>query len=366
MADSKMIIRGDVVFFEYVKPPQDVKRVFVWDLDKTYLDTHFENLRGLIRTAFEKAFEKRNIPGTATLVKALTATAATAPTSASVPADQPLPLFFISASPQQMERKVREKLRLDGIHPYGMFFKDNLKNLRFKKFHRLKQQVGYKIQALLELRLELPGDAKQVMFGDDSESDAVVYSLYSDICMRRLPGPELIAILKALHVLPDQLKRILEIQKQLPAHDPVEQIYINLAADTDPNYYSKFGRRVLATFNTFQAALNLFDRGYLDLEQLLTVSRDLVSNYGFTPDELARSFDDLTERGFLTEPSVDKALPALQKIGLIPQVFRFHFQPLQALQALQKLGEKIGEKILGIEKNEPWVPDHIDYLSDFR
>jgi phosphatidate phosphatase APP1 len=87
-------ILQDVVFFEYVDASlaKEAPYVFVWDLDKTYLDTHFESVRGLYRTIKEKAFQKKNIPGTRTLVKALT-----------VKEDSFFPIYFVTASPPQME-----------------------------------------------------------------------------------------------------------------------------------------------------------------------------------------------------------------------------------------------------------------------
>src|SRR4051812_27802840 len=108
MADwrKRARISGDVIFFEYVtsKLERNSDSIFVWDIDKTYLDTSFESIKGLFRTAFEKAFQKRNIPGTSALVRALTTV-----TSDTISNDstKPFPIYFISASPPQMERKIR-------------------------------------------------------------------------------------------------------------------------------------------------------------------------------------------------------------------------------------------------------------------
>ena len=57
-------IVADVVFFDYSREVSEgeFNEVFVWDLDKTYLDTHWGSVKDLIRTAFEKAFQKRNVP----------------------------------------------------------------------------------------------------------------------------------------------------------------------------------------------------------------------------------------------------------------------------------------------------------------
>ena len=66
-------IQNDVVFFRYVEAEAEMScpEVYLWDLDKTYLDTSWGSLRELLNTALEKAFQKRNVPGTATLVRSL-------------------------------------------------------------------------------------------------------------------------------------------------------------------------------------------------------------------------------------------------------------------------------------------------------
>ncbi|MBX9767470.1 MAG: hypothetical protein K2X47_09390, partial [Bdellovibrionales bacterium] len=195
------LISGDVVYFEYVtsRTAKESDTVYVWDLDKTYLDTQFESLRGVIRVAMEKAFQKKNVPGTGSLVRALTSSRAIQG------GDRPFPIFFVTASPPQMEKKIRLKLELDGINPYGAFFKDNLKNLRPKYFRRLSQQVGFKLQALMELRTRLKPDVHQILWGDDSESDAVIYSLYSDFCSQRIPAAEMRDLLLRLNVTQTQV-----------------------------------------------------------------------------------------------------------------------------------------------------------------
>ncbi len=349
MADwqNRARISGDVVFFEYVtsKLERNSDSVFVWDIDKTYLDTHFETLKELFRTAFEKAFQKKNIPGTSALVRALT-------TSLDDSTTKPFPIYFISASPPQMERKIRAKLDIDGINPYGAFFKDNLKNLKPKYFKRLSQQVGYKLQALLELRTRLKEDVKQTLFGDDSESDALVYSLYSDICNHRLDSRELERVLDQSHVTQTQMAAIFELQERIPKNDPVEKIYINLANDTDPDYYEKFGRRTFPTFNTFQMALDLFQDTRLLAEQLLRVVQDMITNYGFTPDEISKSLDDLIARKRVTLETTAKVVELLKTSKLLP----VYYQP----------SGKPQETIEMVRKAKPWILEHIDYLNDFR
>jgi hypothetical protein len=349
-------IEGDVVFFRYIE--QDVENtydeVFVWDLDKTYLDTSFGSLKELWRTALEKAFQKRNLPGTGSLVRALRGTWQTEGGTRS------FPIYFITASPPQIEGKIREKLELDEILPLGAFFKDNLKNLKPKRLWRLTQQVGFKIQALLQLRLRLKENVRQVLWGDDSESDAIIYSLYSDICARRWSERELISILRGLHVIGEQADTILDLQDQIPPGDPVEKIYINLATDTDPEYYLKFGRRMVPTYNTFQAALDLLQDGRLNHSQVIRVAQDMAMNYGFTSEELESSFDNLVRRQLLGAECVNETLQILKSHDLFAPDWRPSIEP-------RPIANQVGKRVYALEGvYEPWVPEHVDYLRDFR
>lgn len=350
-------IRGDVVFFRYTSPEvrKLAQEIFVWDLDKTYLDTTFETFQGLIKTIVEKAFQKKNIPGTGALVRALRNSWQEAHLGRT-----DFPIYFVTASPPQMERRIHEKLNLDGIYPYGVFFKDNLKNLTPSRFWRLTQQIGFKIQALLELRCLLHEDVKQVLWGDDSESDAVIYSFYSDICMRRQSEEDLIFILEHMRVTPMQVQRILELQALVPKSDPVEKIYINLASDTDTEYYSKFGRRTVPTYNSFQTALDLFQDRRLTAQQVIRVAQDMMANFNFTSDEMERSLEDLIRRPQFTAETLQEIQPALKENRILSESY-------EPSQPAKHVVTRQGDRVTEIEDStEPWVPEYIDYLHDHR
>lgn len=349
-----------MVFFRYLQPDVEssYEEVYVWDLDKTYLDTSWGSVKELWRTVLEKAGQKRNVPGTKSLVRALKNA------WEKERGGKAFPIYFITASPPQMEGKIREKLELDEILPLGSFYKDNLRNLRPKRLWRLTQQIGYKLQALLQLRTRLKEDVRQVLWGDDSESDAVIYSLYSDVCARRHTEKELMNILRGLHVVGEQTDTILDLQDQIPVGDPVEKIYINLATDTDPDYYLRFGRRVVPTSNSFQAALDLFQDARLDAEQLVGVAQDMLINYGFSGEELESSFDNLVRRQILGANCVQTILPILKGAGKSPPLFAPDFTPSIEPRAE---AEKIGSRVYALEGvHEPWVPDHIDYLNELH
>ena len=349
-------ILGDVVFFRYLKSDTEktFEEVFVWDLDKTYLDTHFGSISELWRTIVEKAFQKRNVPGTGSLVSALKTT------WEQERGQRAFPIYFITASPPQMEVRIREKLEYDQILPLGSFYKDNLKNLKPSRLWRLTQQVGFKLQALLQLRVRLKDDVRQILWGDDSESDAIIYSLYSDICARRWTEKELSQILRGLHVIGEQAETILDLQDRVPEGDPVEKIYINLATDTDPEYYLKFGRRMVPTYNTFQASLDLMQDGRLSPDQVVRVAEDMLMNYGFTKEELESSFDNLVRRQILGADCVRETLPLFQSRGLLAPDFKPSIEP-------KPVSEKVGPRVYALEGvHEPWLPERIDYLNEVR
>ena len=349
-------IDADVVHFAYVSEELESKaaEAYLWDLDKTYLDTKFESLKGLLRTIFEKPFQKVNVAGTRTLVRCLKAV------SCAKQDIKEFPIYFITASPPQMESSIIDKLKLDGIQPFGLFCKDNLKNLRPRRLWRLTHQIGYKLQALLEMRLRLGVDVREVMWGDDSESDVTIYCLYSDICARRMPEDEIRRVLKALRVVGPQTDKILELQEKIPEQDPVEKIYINLAEDTDAEYYIKFGRRVLPTFSTFQTALDLCQDGRLNVSDVVAVARDMNTNFGYSVDQLERSLDDLVRRRVLSQNGLDLMLPELQKEGFIHE----QYEPSIAPRAV---ASQVGERVFELEGDyEPWVPEVIDYLHNYR
>lgn len=350
-------ITADVVFFRYASDELEIgaTEIYIWDLDKTYLDTKFETLKGLFKTAMEKAFQKKNVPGTGALVRALRNSWQSRHVGRT-----DFPIYFVTGSPPQLEKKIHEKLNLDGIYPYGIFFKDNLKNIHPRRWRRLAQQTGYKLQALLQLRSHLGSDIRQILWGDDSESDAIIYSLYSDICSRRMDESELRRVLKNLKVVGHQMDIIFELQAAVPVQDPVEKIYINLADDTDAEYYIKFGRRTLPTYNSFQTALDLFQDQRLTSEQVIRVAKDMITNFHFSVEELEKSLDDLIRRPVLGEVACQAILPPLQEAGLIGKGFEPSMPP-------KPIQNQVGQRVYELEGSfEPWVPDRIDYLHDYR
>lgn len=339
--------RKNVVSFYYApkEAAKNSKYVFVWDLDKTYLDSHFESFSGLIQIIFEQAVQKRNVPGTAVLVRAL------------FKSEKHMPIYFISASPPQMQEKIKEKLDIDGITPYGFFSKDNLKNLKPSRWSWLTNHIGFKLQALMEIRLLLSPECEMICWGDDSESDANIYSLFSDICSHRLTDREVISLLTAFNTPSDQIDLILELRDQRENFDPLKRVFINLAIDTDPEYYRRYGRRLMAVDNSFEVALDLFQRGFIDLESVLEICEDLRSNYKFKTFRFEQSYQVLCSRKRIADVTDEILRPALKAEGYLGE----KFEPDTKLAKLEAL--PLIEDLQGIVR--PWIPERIDYLSDY-
>jgi len=353
---QRSVTNLDVVCFDYQSSAQYemAEEVYVWDLDKTYLDTSIDSLSGLLHTIFEKAFTKKNVPGTPDIIRSL------ARYRKKNFNEQNFPLFFVSASPPQMESKVYEKFLLDEIHPLGMFYKDNLKNLSPRKLLFLKKQIGYKVQSLLQLRTRLNKKVKIICFGDDSESDATIYNLFSDICARRHTELQLTLLLEDLGVNYAQIDEILRLQTIITVQDPVEKIYINLATDTDPEYYLKYGRRTLPTYNSFQVALDLVQDQRLSLEELGFIADGLMGKYKFTEDQLASAFEELIRRRVLGLSSYEMIKNYFIEKKIISHSWMPKIEPLKE----KTIDNGHVYELDGIF--ESWIPKQIDYLKDYR
>ncbi|HQF25177.1 MAG TPA: hypothetical protein PL065_17065, partial [Polyangiaceae bacterium] len=138
--------------------------VFIWDIDKTYLATRFSQPKYMARIPIEFAVDKQAIAGMPEVLRGIRRGTTAAFACA--------PLYFVSASPPQLRAVITRKMLLDGVEYDGITFKDWAKTIMQRRPGRLKEQVGFKICALLEGRRRRPM-ASEYLFGDDVEKDAV-------------------------------------------------------------------------------------------------------------------------------------------------------------------------------------------------
>ncbi len=273
------------------------KLVYRWDLDKTYLRTEFDTVKDLLRTAFEPPSRKRTVPGASALLRELRAT-------------RPAGVYILSGSPSQMRRVLEAKLRLDGIEWEGFTLKPSLQNLLRGRVRFLRDQVSYKLEALLTSRLAIAPEYDEVLFGDDAEADAFIYSVYADIVAGKVGTDALIGVLERARVYPQHVATILELAQKMPSRDAVRRIFIHLDRVSAVDGFHDYGQRVCPFYNYFQPALVLVEDGLLSGGGALRVGADLVLEHGFGPDSLIASFTDLVRRRYIGPLAAERLVAA--------------------------------------------------------
>jgi hypothetical protein len=299
-----------------------------WDLDKTYLRSEFGTIRELLRTAFERAEDKVDVPGVAELIRALKPAAARRGCRALV--------YFVSASPPQIGKAIRRKLDLDRVPYDGIVFKNQLRHLRPGKLRNLREHVGFKLIELLRGRLDVPPEARECLFGDDWESDSLIYSLYADVLAGRVGPRRLEPILRRIGVDPALVEEVLGLAARAARADAVERIFINLERRTPPATFRLFGARVVPTFNYFQTAAVLAADGHLDAEDVARVGHALLEGAGYTTRRIDNSLDDLVRRGHLTRAEAEALAEPLRAAHVLPAAPRARWR--RALGLLGRLG----------------------------
>jgi hypothetical protein len=283
--------------------PIDRRRlIYRWDLDKTYLRTEFDTLRDLWRRAIERPSDKRTVPGAAALLRELRATG-------------PAGIYILSGSPEQMRRVLEAKLRLDGIRWDGLTLKPSLRNLMRGHFRFLHDQVGFKLGAMLASREPLAAELDEVLFGDDAETDAFVYSLYADLCAGRVAGEVLARVLEQAAVMPYEVPRLLHLASRLPKRDHCRRIFIHLDRMSPLDGFEVYGARVCPFYNYFQPALVLLEHDAIDPKAALRVAAELVIDQAFTADALTASYVELARRGQVTARAATLVLPVLANLA---------------------------------------------------
>jgi hypothetical protein len=285
--------------------------IFRWDLDKTYLKSDFETLRELVRIPFEKPEDKVAVPGVVPLIRGLRDVAVQAGREARV--------YFMSASPPQLAKAIKEKLALDGIEYDGIVFKNQLQHLVRGKFRNLREHIGFKLTELLKSRAEMPPDSQEILFGDDWESDPIIYSLYADILANRLALDDLGGILRTIGVDPKLIEQAKQLAAAARRGEVVMKIYINLERRTPPAHFRLFGTRLVPTYNYFQTAACLYADGHLTLPALAQVAEHLINTSGYTPERLANSLADIVRRRHLVDSSAIAVREYLHARRLLPR-----------------------------------------------
>ncbi|GBF48867.1 hypothetical protein LPTSP4_03670 [Leptospira ryugenii] len=191
------------------------------DIDQTYLATDIHSSKGKFAALFETPEQKRALPGMPELYRQLRIGLENAP------------LAFISASPHFFRRTMlatiaNHKIQIESLHLKYLegtikgvldkvigtifnpieFFQNGFSPAwsRTKKFfgasvQSLFDQMSYKLSILLHDRVYQPSYSKEILLGDNTESDYMIFTLYQLICSGKLEGDRLEDYLYQLNFL---------------------------------------------------------------------------------------------------------------------------------------------------------------------
>ncbi len=313
--------------------------------------TEFDTLRDLVRTAFERPDEKRTNPGAATLLREMVRAG--------------ISVHILSGSPEQMRRKLEDKLRLDGIKWDSFTLKPNLQNALRLRFRAIKDQLGYKLPALIHARAKATpppagstGVRRETLFGDDAEADAFVYSLYADVVSGYVEEDALIEICEQGRLYDDVTEDLVRTAQQLEHADVVERILIHLERQTPPDTFRIYGGRVVPFYNYLQAAFVVFEDGRLSGDAVLRVGVELLVQHRFDGEGLARSYLDLARRGHLRGIGLDDLEKSLERMEgeKLPAFAELR----RMMDRLPKMAETAKENYRG--SDQP-LPDYVSLVA---
>ncbi len=195
--------------------------IVISDVDKTYLNTDFESLRGLVWIPFEVAVDKVTIDRMNFIYQGLRYGSGDRPSF--------LPLIFITASPPFIYRALTTKMLRDGVEYDAVVMKDQMTLTKQLQFTQLKSQVTYKLFALFHLLKHLGGGKYSLLlFGDDTESDLHIYLLFKKIVEEHPPVFKVADLLLEGGVDISYLEGLLRIIRDVDVDVKVKYIFIYL------------------------------------------------------------------------------------------------------------------------------------------
>jgi hypothetical protein len=270
--------------------------VFVWDIDKTYLQTHFSSLKGMARIPVEFAIDKKAIAGMPEILRGLRRGPGEDFACA--------PLYFVSASPPQMRRVIERKMLMDGVEYDGIVLKDWLKTLRQLRPGRLREQAGFKICALLSGRLNRPRSV-EYLFGDDVESDAEAFFVYARLLSGELTAGEAETRMLKAGIKRDDRRCIRALLDRLgPDRGRVERAFIHLEHNTPPERFASFAPEVVPVKGAVQLSLSLYALDLLDAETVRRVVASVKASP--SPGDIASLVSDARKRKLISKKKIEE------------------------------------------------------------
>lgn len=230
------------------------------DIDQTYLSTDIHSNKGKFATLFETPTQKLPLPGMPTLYQRLRRDT------------ENTPLTFISASPHFFRRTLLATINYHEINSESLhlkyldgtvkgvldkiigtvsnpkdFFSSGMRQAmeRTRKFfsssyQSLFDQMAYKLTILLRSRLYFPKNAKEILMGDNTESDYMIFTLYQLILEGKISTAVLEQYLYELNFLGrdaitrDNAKTICQLaEENIKLHGKINPVALVLINQTE-------------------------------------------------------------------------------------------------------------------------------------
>lgn len=283
--------------------------VVVCDIDRTYLATRVSSLQGLARVPFEFAIDKQGIAGMARLLKEVRR----GPGQES----RQTPLFFVSASPVQLRRVIEKKMLLDGLEFDGTTFKNWGRILCRGKFRLLKEQLAFKLSALLLNRMRFPVGAEEILIGDDRESDPLAFAVYADLITGRIGRDQARSLLARQAITPAEIANILSLRDQIPTIHGVgvKSGYLRLDRYSDPDQFIAYSHFLIVCRDTVQMGLAMWERGSLSLDGAIRVALDM-RKHGMDRRRFEEHLNDAHRRGLVSLENLRRFTAQCEKTAL--------------------------------------------------
>ena len=258
--------------------------VFRWDIDKTYLQTNFETVSGLVKAATQEAKDKETIRGAISLVKALNK-------------DKDSSLVFISGSPKQMRRVLLKKFELDGISVDQIILKDSLGSIKRGQLRDITNQFGYKLSALIKDRLNYSAIEPEYLFGDSAEADAYIYATYAMVLSQQISRNELRILMKKAGAYQASIDAIERYLLRLGYGGAVQKIFIRLVNGQPRPQFRQLFPLVIPVHYWSQASMVLFEAGVIDAQSVHSV----LLEEGWEAKEAANLVQNTQRQSFINE-----------------------------------------------------------------
>jgi hypothetical protein len=243
------------------------------DIDQTYLQTDFHSFRGLLRVVTEKASDKKTFPYAQETLEILSN-------------KEDVRLRFLSASPEQMRRVLQKKIRLDGVSFDEVFLKDATSMVLSGSLRGVLNQVSYKLPVLLQSFLQClqkhPQQTyHQLLFGDDSEDDPIIYTIFEAIVQKKIShnSPILSKILDYCSISEGSIQEIQQLSRNIQEREYQTRIVaiIHMTTNGPMKPLLVFPQFVIPVFNWLQIALFIHAIDIFSTEDLRNITKTTSS-----------------------------------------------------------------------------------------